>query len=799
MPHPFSFIRIGLAGLLFCVAIITVTQLVPATEAHGSDTAVFYVSISGSDQWSGRHPAPAVDRQDGPFATLTAARDAIRRLKATDSLPGAVEVMVLEGTYHLSEPFVLTSEDSGSEKHPITYTAYPSHHPVFSGGRVIQEWKPSAGKIIESHLPDVKAGRWKFRQLFFRGQRQTRARWPNQDLADPLYGGWAFIEPMSPNEKKDPATHRYAADQAPRHWSHPEQAEVNLFPWYCWVNDIVPLKTADVAGQTITLANPLHFNFMSVLPGNRFCVENVLEELDQPGEWCLRADTGTLYFWPPDDVKPGDVIASVIDTLMELRGTPDAPLRHITISGLTFSHTLSPFPEHLSENFHSPTIRGAGITLEHCDGCRVEGNRFVMLGGDGVRLQGANARNEVVGNEISHVGGAGVVLVSLDKAGNGGDTKDFVDQAVLRRHSSRYPKLVRNVISDNDIHHGGRIKKNCGGVQLYGINSVDNVISHNRIHHMSDKGMTMQDGFGRFIVEYNDMDQLGQEIADTGGVMVNRWFVLKDDPELAEGSLIRFNRIRNCIGCGAYSEKRRPKGEGDRTTAKGRIWTPYYTWGIYFDNSGMENTVYGNIIVSTVLGAVSLPVGAPKNNRVENNIFVGSTGNQFDLRMSGENNRFARNIIYYTDPKAMLLAANATTRKAVAECDHNLYFLATNQEPQVRGIGSLSDWKKLGFDQHSLVADPLFVDAKNGDYRLRPESPAFRLGFRPIPVDKIGPRSKRLPRDASEPAPRPARSKKPSAHRDRRSRHESIHTENRTSTLNLVPKDSYRRHPHETT
>ncbi len=170
--------------------------------------------------------------------------------------------------------------------------------------------------------------------------------------------------------------------------------------------------------------------------------------------------------------------------------------------------------------------------------------------------------------------------------------------------------------------------------------------------------------------------------------------------------------------------------------------------------------MYGNIIVSTVLGAVGLPVGAAMNNRIENNIFVGSSGNQFDLRMSGENNHFTRNIIDYADPKAMLLAASAATKQSVAECDHNLYFLATAQELQVRGIGSLSDWKKLGFDQHSLVADPLFVDAQNGDYRLRPESPAFRLGFRPIPTDKIGPRRKKLLLDASELMPRPARLKK---------------------------------------
>jgi parallel beta-helix repeat protein len=745
MNSPFSAIRIGPASLLSCV----ITAALPASgaqvEAANSATAVFYVSTKGSDQWSGRIPAPATDRQDGPFATLTAARDAIRGLKAADRLPGAATVMVLDGTYHLKEPFVLTAEDTGTEQQPITYTAYPGHRPVVSGGRVVEGWKPFKGKIMEAQLPEVSAGGWKFRQLFCRGQRQTRARWPNPDPTASLYSGWAFVEAALPGAQPDPATQRYAAEQAPRSWSHPEQAEVNVFPWYCWVNDLIPLRSVDVAAQTITLARPPHFEWMPLVPGNRFCVENVLEELDRPGEWCLRTDTGTLYFWPPDELQPGDVIVPVIDTLMELRGSAAAPLQHITVSGLTFSYTLSPFPDHLHDNFHSPARRGAGISLEACDGCRIAGNRLVMLGGDGVRLQGSNARNEVVGNEIGQVGGAGVVLVSLDREGVGGDTAEFADQAYLKRCSSRFPRVIGNLIADNEIHHCCQLKKNGGGIQLFGINSVDTVISHNHIHQMPDKGIVMQDGFGRVIVEYNDLDQLGQEIADTGGIMVNRWFVLADDPELSRGAILRFNRIRNCIGCGAYAEQRHPKGEGDRTTAQGRIWTPYYTWGIYFDNSGMGNTVFGNLVVSTVLGAVALPVGAPKNNRVENNIFVGNSGNQLDLRLDGEDNHFARNILFYDDPKAMLFAARPSATSSIAECDYNLYFLASGEEPQIRGIGFLSEWRKLGFDQHSLVADPLFVDAPAGDYRLRPESPAFTLGFQPLPLDQIGPRTKPVP------------------------------------------------------
>ena len=47
-------------------------------------------------------------------------------------------------------------------------------------------------------------------------------------------------------------------------------------------------------------------------------------------------------------------------------------------------------------------------------------------------------------------------------------------------------------------------------------------------------------------------------------------------------------------------------------------------------------------------------------------------------------------------------------------------------------------WQDKGMDVHSVVADPLFVAPEKGDYRLQPNSPALKLGFKPIPVEKIG-------------------------------------------------------------
>ena len=709
------------------------------TDSEGQAQDYFYVSTKGDDDWSGRFPAPASDGSDGPFATLEGAQREIRRWISQEESANPVTIMLLDGTYRVSQPLVLDGRDTSFGARPFTIAAYPGHQPVLSGSRPVSGWRPYQGDILQCSLPQVNDRPWKFRQLFFQGKRQIRARWPNRDPKDPLYGGWAFIETTLPQSESKQPQFRFESDSAPQRWAKPGLAEVQVFPWYCWVNDLIPLKEADAEHQTITLGRNVHFGYMHLMDGNRFYVENVLEELDQPGEWCLDSETSTLYFWPPTG-DPADelVLAPVTDSLIELRGTAEQPLQHVTISGLTFKNTVSPFPDHMHESHHAPTLRGSAVTLKHCEHCRVEDNRFFNVGGDAVSLHGPNRHNRIAGNEIAHVGGSGVSLASHGSM----NTHIWNDKAEFRRLSAQYPKLVRNVITNNHIHHCGVMKKNCGAVQLFAINSVDTLISHNLIHDMSDKGLIMQDGYGRFIVEYNEMYRLGLEIADTGGLMTNRWFVLEDDTELAKGNIVRYNLIRDCIGCGAYSEQRNPKGEGDRTTANGKIWAPYYTWGIYFDNSGRDITVYGNIVISTVLGAVSMPVGEPQNNRVENNIFVGSSGNQFDLRMGSAagGNRFQRNIIYYTDRNAMLLAARASVQHALAACDHNVYFHAAGEPLRIRGIGdgTFAEWKKLGFDEHSLVADPLFVDPSGHDYRLQPESPAYALGFRPIPWERIG-------------------------------------------------------------
>ena len=43
---------------------------------------------------------------------------------------------------------------------------------------------------------------------------------------------------------------------------------------------------------------PRPYGIYSFRKGQRFYFLNLLEELDQPGEWFLDRKTGVLYFWP---------------------------------------------------------------------------------------------------------------------------------------------------------------------------------------------------------------------------------------------------------------------------------------------------------------------------------------------------------------------------------------------------------------------------------------------------------------------------------------------------------------------
>jgi hypothetical protein len=256
----------------------------------------------------------------------------------------------------------------------------------------------------------------------------------------------------------------------------------------------------------------------------------------------------------------------------------------------------------------------------------------------------------------------------------------------------------------------------------------------------------MLSGFGRILIEYNHLYQLSLETADTGAITANRWYTYPRDPDLHYGNIIRFNFIHDTVGCGAYGRTYEP---GGKTKAGGRIWTPYYSWSIYFDNAPMNVLVYGNITARDTLGGIMISHYC-HNVTVENNIFLNSEKYQVYLLLRGEmeNIRFRHNIFSYQDPASDFLRFNVrgniedVVSAVVTEFDGNLYQLPPGREltftDKGKEVPDAARWREMGFDAHSVFADPKFRDPSRDDYTLSPDSPALELGFVPIDVSKIG-------------------------------------------------------------
>jgi parallel beta-helix repeat protein len=184
--------------------------------------------------------------------------------------------------------------------------------------------------------------------------------------------------------------------------------------------------------------------------------------------------------------------------------------------------------------------------------------------------------------------------------------------------------------------------------------------------------------------------------------------------------------------------------------------------GIYLDEGSSNILVENNIVYRTEDGGFNQNYG--QGNIVRNNIFAlgqkaqigrgraeptpGARGLKFWNGTAGRQTSFSfeRNIVYWTGGdlfRGRRLNSGSPARpqgnrfdRLTVSFDSNLYFRTDNQPIQFADW-SLQDWQKRGQDVYSIVADPLFVDPENGQFQLKPDSPAAKIGFQPIDLSGI--------------------------------------------------------------
>ncbi len=286
-----------------------------ATLAAAAPVAL-HVAPDGSDLNPGTEALP--------LQSLVGARDAIRALKQQGPLPeGGVTVLVETGLYEVAETLTLDAQDSGAAGAHVVYRAAPGAKPTIIGGRAVTGWQPDEGGVLRADLQALGLEGASFRQLLCNGQRAPLARYPNYDAADPVTGGWAYVDgdyvPMYqdvPHEPQDRLRYKPADE---REWANPKEGEVMVFPRFNWWNNIIRINAVDREQRTIALTGNGSY---AIRPGDRYFVQGHREELDAPGEWYLDRTTWTLHFWPPEGVDPATmtVCVPVVQTILALDG-----------------------------------------------------------------------------------------------------------------------------------------------------------------------------------------------------------------------------------------------------------------------------------------------------------------------------------------------------------------------------------------------------------------------------------------------------------------------------------------------
>jgi len=671
---------------------------------------VFFVATNGNDSWSGRLPAPDGRRTDGPFATLPRALKAVRDFEKSGADAGGrpATVLVGDGLYFVEAPVVIAPEDSG-----LVLTAYPGAAPVLSGGRAIAGWREATvegKKLWAADVPGVREGKWMFRELWVNGRRATRARHPNR-------GYLAIAElPDKAAEWTQGQTRFRFREGDLKAWKTVTNAEVVAMTR--WVESRLPVVSVDEKERIVSFGKRAVFELAA---GDLYYAEGAFEFLDEPGEWYLDPASGTLYYLPlaGERLEEVQAIAPRLSQVMRIEGRPEAGqfVEGVIVHGLTFSHTEWYFPAGFASGKSKPDISPepkaeiggfgqaavgvpGGVWGEGLRNCVFEDCRFTHLGDYGLELARGCQGNRIMRCEFSDLGAGGIKL---------GETR-------IREQATEQTR--GNEISDCRIHDGGKMFHSAVGLWMG--QTPGNRILHNAIHDFYYTGISVgwTWGYGPSLAtnntfELNHVHHIGVKsdgdgpiLSDMGGI-----YTLGKEP----GTTIRNNLWHDVAGL------------------------RYGGWGIYFDEGSSGIMAESNIVYRTTHGGFHQHYG--ETNILRNNIFAFARDHQIQRTRPEPHQSFSfvTNIVYFDS--GHLLGGDWSGDKY--DMDWNVYFDARpDAKPDQLRLGPCTwqQWLERGHDRHSIVADPLFVAPQQNDFRLQPNSPAFKLGFHPIDLSLVGPR-----------------------------------------------------------
>ena len=667
-----------------------------ATEG-GESGADIYVAPDGNDAWSGKLALPNAEKTDGPLATLGAAQKAVRAYRQSAESNGKPTIVqIASGIYELNEPLTFGPDDSGTADSRILWTAKAGERPRISAGRFLHNPQPvKQGEIYERLKPEIRdkvvqydlaaAGLTDLGEadghgpeLFFDGKPMTLARYPNDGflkITDLVQEG--TTETVLHGNKGIKEARFYFDDSEPLLWEKETDAWTLGYWFWDWSNSRQKIESIDSENKIMQLAPPLH-NY-GYRKGQWFYAYNLLCEIDSPGEYYIDRETKTLYFYPPEEIGERELLLTMLPSALTVKNAS-----FLAFSGLILEGARGSLM----------TLSGADLTVYNME----------FRNGGSTGLSGGGNRLTVFGCHLHHLGAGGISL-------SGGDRKTLISSG--------------NEIVNNTIHDYGRVQRMyAAGIHFDGVGAH---IANNQITDAPHCAMLF--GGNDHLIELNEIARVCLESNDAGAIYCGRNWTMR-------GNCVKNNYLHDIDGF----------------EHRGCV-------GVYLDDMFSSCDMIGNLFVNVTRAAM---IGGGRDNHVIGNIFVGcnptlhvdaralgwcadhADGWLAEAAEKGTISGIEWNKPPYSDRYPELAAIldgepKAPEGNVIAKniCVKGSWDVTKNGQWQGDSIEQKAR-PYLTLENNLVDVDPLFVDESNGDYRLKPESPALKFGFEPIPYDQIG-------------------------------------------------------------
>ncbi|MBV1888270.1 MAG: right-handed parallel beta-helix repeat-containing protein [Urechidicola sp.] len=690
----------------------------------------FYVSTTGNDNNKGSKKAP--------FLTIEKARFAVQDL-IQKGLKENITVQIMSGTYTLTETVVFGLEDSPNENYTVTYQAYKNEEVVISSGQPVSAWIKATNV---DGMPEIAKGNvWvadmpenveTFRTLFDGDSRLTRAR--GADFKMPLKKEIRRADSQNTYYHKDRIHLRMVPypNEEIKDWDNLSDVEVvfNPVPWNL---NLIQLESVDVENKVGYLAFEANSMPFTNSKHSIAWVENVIDYLDEPGEWCVNTKTRKIYYWPKSGTPSKDIEVPKLMELFKVEGNiqydlpNDIPVKNINFKGLTFTKgDRSVWYKNrkgwgIQHDWDTFDYGNALLRFRGAENCKVTECRFTNSGGSAMRLD-LHAQNiEITNNYIDYVGHMGILL-----AGYGPGTKDVnknntiennilhhVGQVIWHGHAIFAWQSGENKIANNYIHDVPRKAIGLCGVRAQILMKPDDnfdeasrTIRWHDIERTIDSTLTPQRRYAPYlharnnVVEYNRAERTLLKLSDGSSINISG---------AGTGNMIRHNYIYDVPHVGFRTDDWQ---EG--TTLMNNI--VHKSGNSAFIHKGI-NTIKNNIIIDCARGihfrAYPQQYFIPESD-ITNNIIY-STSEKF---VPNTVFKWGKMFVHVAGTKSMPYEYNM---------DYNNYWWPGAKE-------DLELKRKNGIEAHGVMMDPQFKDLENFDYIIQNKEMIEATGFKPFDV-----------------------------------------------------------------